>query len=111
MVPFRCPCRSAYIAAATLMASRAFYVGPTHGDALCPACDLFNHKAALVPDNMEGVLHDGIFDGGASARGGRGSIAPERSSEGSSSDSDDGEADEGATGGGGPRSLRSLSGR
>ena len=40
----------AYMQAAVLMASRAFYIGPTHGDALVPAADLFNHKIALDED-------------------------------------------------------------
>lgn len=41
-----------YVAAASLMASRAFYVDRSHGDALCPACDAFNHKASLSPRSM-----------------------------------------------------------
>ena len=41
-----------YVAAASLMASRAFYVDRSHGDALCPACDAFNHKVSLSPRSM-----------------------------------------------------------
>ena len=41
-----------YVAAASLMASRAFFVDDSHGDALCPACDAFNHKASLSPRSM-----------------------------------------------------------
>ena len=41
----------AFMEAASLMASRAFFIDGTHGDALVPAADAFNHKCALVPED------------------------------------------------------------
>eukprot|EP00198_Chlamydomonas_reinhardtii_P003225 XP_001692561.1 predicted protein [Chlamydomonas reinhardtii] len=38
----------AFMHAASWVASRAFYVDDTHGDALVPLADVFNHKAARV---------------------------------------------------------------
>ena len=39
-----------YVHAATLMASRGFFVDDSHGDGLVPAIDVANHKCALAPE-------------------------------------------------------------
>ena len=44
---------AAYVHAATLMASRGFYVSSAHGDALVPGPDAANHKCALAPEEEE----------------------------------------------------------
>ena len=43
---------TAYLQAASLTSSRAFYVDDFHGEALVPLADLFNHKAALLPSGV-----------------------------------------------------------
>jgi SET domain-containing protein 6 len=53
-----------YVAAASLMASRAFFIDDSHGDALCPACDAFNHKASLSPRSMNASDDDDDDDEG-----------------------------------------------
>ena len=47
-----------YTQAASLMASRAFFIDDTHGDALVPAADAFNHKVGLAPDDDEDAGDD-----------------------------------------------------
>ena len=47
------PTLAAYLGAASLASSRAFYVDDEHGEALVPGADAFNHKAALVPEGCE----------------------------------------------------------
>ena len=47
------PSLDAYLAAASLTSSRAFHVDAWHGEALVPGADVFNHKAALVPEGCE----------------------------------------------------------
>ena len=51
----------AFLKAATLTSSRAFYIDDWHGEALVPLADMLNHKAALVPDGA--VVEGG--DGGS----------------------------------------------
>ena len=46
-----------YLHAASLTASRAFFVDEHHGEALVPFADLLNHKPALVPEGAQ--LEDG----------------------------------------------------
>jgi hypothetical protein len=52
----------AFLKAATLTSSRAFYIDDWHGEALVPLADMLNHKAALVPD---GAVVEGGDDGSA----------------------------------------------
>ena len=54
---------AAFLSAATLTSSRGFFIDETHGYALVPAADAFNHKCALAPrDGADGG--EGGEDGG-----------------------------------------------
>ena len=59
------PTLAAYLGAASLASSRAFYVDDEHGEALVPGADAFNHKAALVPEGceVEGDAEEGEEEG------------------------------------------------
>lgn len=47
------PALEAYLAAASLASSRAFFVDGHHGEALVPGADCFNHAARLLPEGCE----------------------------------------------------------
>ena len=84
---------AAYVHAATLMASRGFFVDDRHGDGLVPAVDVANHKCALAPE-------------------GDGDSEEEEEEEEKEEEEEEEEAaaakEEGEEGGLGPRSLRAA---
>ena len=53
---------------ATLISSRAFFVDTSHGDALCPVCDIYNHKCAVIGENKNGDESDDDAVGPRAAR-------------------------------------------
>ena len=73
----------AYLYAATLTSSRAFYVDTWHEEALVPLADVLNHKAALVP---EGAHVEGEDDEESDEEGGE---------EGGEEDGEEGNGEEG----------------
>ena len=58
-----CVLVDAFLSAATLTSSRAFYIDATHGYALVPGADAFNHKCALPSSGSDGGPSSGEEEG------------------------------------------------
>ena len=74
----------AYLSAASLTSSRAFFVDEWHEEALVPFADLLNHKSALVPEGAEiegGCADEGEDEGSHGRQGGHGAQRPEDTDE------------------------------